>query len=70
MKFSDFIDKLIEIQNEYDCDDVEVSVMQEHEVEINGFDKEVQFESMLRDVAVVCGNDKVSRIVLIGQELD
>ena len=69
MKFADLIDKILEIQNKYDCDNVDLSVMQEHEVEINGFTQEMQFESQVRDVAVVRGNDGVSRIVFIGKEL-
>lgn len=70
MKLADLIDRLIEIQNSYDCSDVDVEIMQEHMVEINGFEQEVQFQSKIRDVAVACGNHTVSRIVFVGQELD
>ena len=70
IKLTDFIDRLLEIQNSYDCNDVYVDMMQEHNVEINGFQQEIQFSSRVKDIAVSCGNHTVSRIIIIGQELD
>lgn len=70
IKLADFIDKLLEIQNSYDCDEVYVDMMQEHDVDVNGFKTQVQFQSKVKDIAVSCGNHTVSRIVIIGQEID
>lgn len=70
IRLADFIDRLLEIQNKYDCDDVYVDMMQEHCVDINGFEKEVQFNSKVKDVAVSCGKNTVNKIIIIGQEID
>lgn len=70
IKLADFIDRLVEIQNSYDCDEVYVDMMQEHYVDINGFQQEFQFGSKVKDIAVSCGNHTVSRIIIIGQEIN
>ena len=78
MKLSDFINRLIKIQNEYSCDDAEISMMSEHQVDL----QTIQFNSVVKDVAAVvsknnsehmeipCEVDLVKGIVVIGQELD
>ncbi len=67
MRLADLIDRLIEIQNKYDCDDVGVSIMSEHEVDL----QTTQFSSKVRDTAVSVGKDDVvGGIIIIGQELD
>ena len=61
MKLAEFIDRLLEIQNEYDCDDVEVELMHEFGGK--------QYSSVVRDLAVSVGKQrKVSKIIIIGNE--
>lgn len=58
MRLADFIDRLIEIQNSYDCDDHEVSIMTEL--------PNLQIQHKVTDVAF----SGRSGIIVIGQELD
>ena len=75
MKLANLIDRLLKIQNEYNCDDLEVNIMMEHMVNVGLERKKMQFESVTTDVAVCTSYDKgtytgISKIIIIGQELD
>lgn len=69
MKLADLIDRLLEIQNKYDCDSVKTSIMQEKDFGITK-KKIVQIESQVKDVAVSIGKDGFKKIVIIGNEID
>lgn len=68
MRFADFIDKLIEIQNKYDCDDVNVSIMTEIDIDLQT--PVFQVQHRVTDIAASVGKNGCSRIIIIGQELD
>lgn len=69
MTLANFIDRLSEIQNQYDCDNVIVTTMQEKELgEIKT--TIIQIESEVQDIAVSIGKDGVKKIIIIGNEID
>jgi len=74
MRLADLIDRLLEIQNEHECDDVEVSIMMEHMVNKGYEPYVVQISSTVTDVAASIRSEKgvckgVSSIIVIGKEI-
>ena len=58
MRLADFIDRLLEIQNSYDCNDYEVSIMTEL--------PNLQIQHKVTDIAF----SERSGIIVIGQEIE
>lgn len=69
MTFKELRDKLLELENKYGDQilNIQVDVMQEDNIGEIGT---IQLQSRLQDLAVSSGKDKLNYVVLIGNEED